>query len=890
MIKKVLLALGKGIGLSVVFICSIMAQTTSTPPTPHLDHHHPATYIIENIEFVGAKTLEPEALLAISNLKIGDFVQIPGSAITHAIQKLWQQKIIKDISVYASHIKGNHITLTFHIEESPRLSTYTFTGVKKREEKKLIEKLSLVRGRIVTPKLIKSVKDILRKHFLNEGYKDIQIDIKSLPDPKDADYSQLEIHIQKGEKLIVNKILVRGNYNISSDLLKAHLQHIQEKPKFTLLKDILYKVCTLQPIRSQGFLWHQPNLEEAIIYLKKHCIIHSTKFIKQKYIQDKQRLIQYYHSQGYRDATIIKDAVYKVREGLLNIALDIQEGEKYYIRNIKWVGNYIHNTDKLNKILAIRPGSVYMPALLQERLVFNPMGKDIGSLYMNDGYLFFHVEPVEVAIEGNKVDLELRVQEGPQATINNVNIRGNIYTHENVIRRELKTLPGDKFNKSKVFRSQRELAMLNVFDPNKIGILPIPNPANNTVDLLYNVKEAPRFDLKAGVGLASGSKLNFNIDVGTNNFSLANALRGKLPLGDVQSLHVKADFHGKNQQDFTLQFIEPWLMGQKPTALSFSITKSFQQQGGYRSSEQQFRSFEQKGKNNSHSFHSSLGSFGIRASLGKRLSWPDDYCTLKIGAGYRYYNYYRYDVLDNKTQHSGTTQEWLGEITLERNSINQPNYPTEGSLISLQVKLTPPYSLFSQQYSNKAGMLDDLKEKLKFKEYHQTMLDIGYFYNLFGDWVLNLFANGGALGSYSSNSTIGLFERFVMGGRGVSDFSLLGKELVSLRGYPEAYIMPKDKVTTYCKGGVLFNKVGIELRHPIIKSSMCFIYGLAFAEAGNTWARYEDWKILDLKKSAGIGVRFYSPIGLIGLDWGYGFDKSGTEKLEVHWSFGAGAR
>jgi outer membrane protein insertion porin family len=874
MIKKMLLALGRGIGLAVVFTCSIMAQTTNTPSLLELNYRRPATYVIEDIEFIGVKTLEPEALLAISNLSIGDVVQIPGPAITHAIEKLWQQKIVKDISIYASRIVGNHVTLTFHIIESPRLSTYTFTGISKREEKKLDEKLSLVRGRIVTPKLIKNVKETLEKHFLNEGYRDIQVNIKTLPDPTDIDYNQLEIRIQKGEKLIINKILITGNYNIGSDILKAHLQHFQEKPRFTLVKDILYKICTLQPFRKGGVLWQQPNLEQAMVYIKKNWIPYSTKFIQHKYVNDKKRLIAYYRNQGYRDATIIRDRVYKVREGLLNIALDIQEGEKYYLRNIKWVGNYIYDTATLNKALGIRPGSVYSSNLLQERLVFNPTGKDISSLYMDDGYLFFHVEPIEAAVEGNKVDLELRVYEGTQATINNVDIKGNIYTHEHVIRRELKTLPGDRFSKSKLLRSQRELAMLNVFDPNKIGIIPFPNPANNTADLLYQVKEAPRFDAKVSGGLSSGSVINLTFDVGTNNFSLSNLIRGKRPLGDVQSLHIKAQFNGKNQQDFTLQFIEPWLTGQRPTALSFAITKSFQQQEEHGSF-----SFQQQGE------HGSLGSFAIRSSLGKRIAWPDDYCTVKIGAGYRYYNYNNYDVLRNKRQLTGTTQELVGEITLERNSIDQPTYPTEGSSVSLQLKLTPPYSLFSQQPVSK----DDIREKIKRKEYHQTMLDVGCFYNLFGDWVLNLFANGGVLGSYSKNIAVGPFERFYMGGTRPADFSLLGKELISLRGYSEDSINPKDRMSGY-EGGILFNKIGMELRHPIVKSSMCFIYALAFAEAGNTWARYEDWKILDLNKSAGVGIRFHLPVGLLGLDWGYGFDRRDTQKVEFHFSMGGNIR
>ncbi|OJW66635.1 MAG: hypothetical protein BGO68_01650 [Candidatus Amoebophilus sp. 36-38] len=877
MIRKILFALSSGLSLAVLFTWNTLAQTT-TSSSLELNYLKPGSYILEDIQITGNKSLESEALLAISSLSVGDTIQIPGPSITNALEKLWNQKIIKNVSIYASQVVGDRMTLSLHVVESSRLSTYFFTGITKREEKKFSEELNLIRGKIVTPKLIKSVKDMLKKGFVEKGYRNVEVDVTSVPDPLDNDYNQLNIHVHKGEKFIINKILIKGNNHISSPLLKAQLEHFQEKPRFTLVRDVLYKIGTLQPIRKGGILWNMPDLEQTIVYLKTHCIPFSSKFIEQKYQADKKRLLQYYQNQGYRDAAIVQDTVYKVRDGLLNIALNIEEGTKYYIRNIHWVGNYIHDTSTLNKILHIRRGDVYNATLLQQRLKFNPIGSDISSLYMDDGYLFFSVEPVEVAIEDDQVDLELRVHEGTQATIQAIDIRGNTYTHENIIRRELKTLPGDKFSRAKLIRSQRELAMLNVFDPNKIDIIPLPNPTNNTVDLIYKVKEAPNFNAKVGATWGSGAKFGFYLDLGTNNFSLNNILHGKVPIGDLQSLHIKAQFWGKYHQDFSLQFVEPWLTGQKPTALSLTISKSFQQYGESSSSSNS----DQKQKVHT----GSLGSFEIKTGLGKRLAWPDDYFSLRTGIGYKLYNYRNYNVLGNDTKLTGLTHDLNLEFMLERNSLDQPNYPMKGSLVSLQVKLTPPYSLFSKQHTKKAN----IQEKIKITEYHQTMLDIGLFYNLFGDWVLNLFGNVGALGSYLPKHGVGPFGRFSMGGKGLSDFSLLGKELISLRGYPEEYILPVDKISGY-EGGVLFNKVGLELRHPIIKSTMLFIYGLVFAEAGNTWAHYSDWKLTDIKKSTGLGLRFYLPlIGSIGLDWGHGFDKTGADKLEVHWSIGASSR
>jgi outer membrane protein insertion porin family len=850
-----------------------LAKNKAASPVIELNYLRPRTYLLEDIQVVGTQSLEPEVLIAMSGLSVGDIIQIPGPLVTSAIEKLWQQKLIKDVAVYVTRVLGNRVSLAIHIVESPRLSSYTLEGITKREKKQLNDKINLVRGKIITLKLIQSLKKNIKKHFLDLGYRDISVEIITLPDPLDAAYRQLQIKINKGQKTIIDRIVLKGNHHIDGDMLRSQLQ-LQEKPRFTLVKDVLYKICTLQPIRKGGILWNLPSFEQTMAYLKSHVIFSSSKFTQAKYAADKKRLIQYYQSQGYRDAAIVKEAVVGRKKERLHILFQIEEGEKYYIRDIKWVGNYLHTSKELYHALGIKPGSVYSSSLLQERLYYNPHGKDVSSIYMDDGYLFFHVEPVEVGVKGNQVDLELRVHEGTQATVNQAIIRGNHYTHEEVIRRELRVLPGEKFSRAKLFRSQRELAMLNIFDPNKIQVVPLPNAANNTVDVLFKVKESPRFDARISASLATQSHITVSADVGTNNFSLANALRWKIPVGDAQTVQLKAEFIGKHRQEFTLKFVEPWLTGKAPTAFDFSISKSFHQHANEKQSKNS-KKMQKQGY---------IGSFGIRGGLGKRLTWPDDYFTLRTGLKYQLYNYDKYDVVGNDRLRSGSSHEVCLDVVLERNTLDQHTYPTSGSLVTLQSKMTPPYSWFSQQSTKDMSIV----HKLKKKEYIQGILDFGYFYRVWGDWVINLFAHGGAVGTYSPKWGVGPFERFTMGGKGLVDFSLVGRELISLRGYPEEFIIPKDKQGY--EGGVLFDKVGIELRHPIIKSSMFFVYGLLFAEAGNTWAQYKDWKFLDVKRSAGLGLRLYSPVGVIGIDLGHGFDREMKEVFQLHWSFGAGIR
>lgn len=856
-------------------------NTQAIAPIINIDYLQPKTYWIQEIQVIGAKSIEADLLIAMSGLQVGQVIQIPSTSIRDAIERLWKQKLLSNVSIYVTNVIDYGLTLAIHIEESALLSRYTIEGITKREKKNIKEEINLREGKIITPQLLKQVKAAIKKYFLDKGYRDVSIQITQTPDPADPAYEELQIHIHKGEKAIINKIIIIGNEHLDSDLLKSQWQ-LQEKPRFTLVKDVLYKICTLHPIRKNGILRQNqwPNLDEAMRYFKKHVIFTSSQFTKAKYKADKNQIITAYQNQGYRDATIVQEKVYSPHKGLLNIALRIKEGKQYYIRKISWVGNQIYTTQELNKVLNIKSGSIYSTSLLRERLYFSPDGEDISSLYMDNGYLFFNIEPREIALEGNQVDLELVIQEGTQATINHIAIVGNRYTNEAVIRRELKVLPGDKFSRKKIIRSQRELAMLNIFDPNKMDIIPVPNMDNDTVDIIWKVKEALRFDAKLGAQLGGGAAVTISADIGTNNFSLANALRGKIPLGDVQSMNLKAAFTGLNRQELSLKFTEPWLYGKKPTALDVSIAKVFHQQPDKESSKSN-KSAKHKKENRSY-----IGSFSVHTGLGKRLTWPDDYCSIKGGFKYQFYNYKHHDILNNNKKYTNVMHDVCLDLVLERNTLNQPIYPTEGSVISLQSKFSFPHSLFDNNTNTKKTLISQLRKK----EYIQPIVDFNYYYNVVGDWVINIFSNAGFLTNYAPHKGIGPFERFVLGGREMMDFSILGKELISLRGYSPESITPKEKNGNGYEGGVIFDKIGAELRHPIIKSSMFFVYALCFFEAGNTWAYYKDWKLWDLKKSAGIGLRLYLPIGLIGIDWGYGFDSEMLEKLEIHWSVGGSLR
>ncbi|XWN35458.1 MAG: POTRA domain-containing protein [Roseivirga sp.] len=836
-----------------------------TPKSQSLDLNYavPASYLIEDIQVTGIQSLDQEIILTIAGIQAGDTVQIPGPALQDAIQRIWKQKLVKEVALYATKVAEQRIVLTIDITECPRLSAYSFEGIKRKEQEKLLEKTTLVKGKIVTDELIQETQQAIQDYWTEEGYLNATVTVTSVPDPEHAHQVHLKVGINKGERLIINEVHFEGNHSISSEVLRSQMQHTREKARFTLVKDALKRIMTLKPIRKGGILWRSPDFEETNNYLQEHVILFSSKFNPDKFEEDKKSLISYYQSRGFRDATLLEDTVYQPDKGLLNVKIKIQEGKQYCIGNIRWVGNHRYDEDTLNSTLGLQKGDLYNLTLLQQRLLNNPEGPDVASLYADDGHLFFHAEAVEVGLEEDRVDLEIRLQEGPQARIKEVLIECNTITHDYVIRRELRTLPGEKYSRTKVQRSYRELALLNIFAP-AIDITPIPNPEDGTVDLKYKVKESPKFEVKASLGFGGGKQDAIGaITLNVNNFaagSLGKIFKGRLPIGAGQTFVLKAESNWGAYKNFLLQFSEPWLGGKRPQELYLSTNLSHED---------------------------NRYSVGGRVGLGTRLIGLDDYMTLRYGLAYYGHTYTHYDLIGNgKKFPKGTLRELTANISLERNSIDSPIYPREGSKVGLHVTLTPPWSSLSSQDSSKMVGAD----RYPWKEYHQWMLDGSYFFSIVGDLVLNVRGHTGFLGSFSSQKPIGPFQRFYMGGKGLADRALRGKEQISLRGYDDESIVPKSKTTGY-KGGVIFNKFVLELRYPILSSQMASIYALGFAEAGNTWAHYEDWNLKTLKHSAGVGLRAFLPlIGSLGFDWGYGFDedlKSGQSKeIKFHWSAG----
>lgn len=845
--------------ISYLLPTAVLAQqhTTAIQSPIELNYEAPGSYLIEDIQVEGAHSLDKKAILSLAGLKVNNIVELPGAAISKAIHRLWKQDLIKEVDIYASQVKDHRVVLTISITESARLSSYSFEGINKKEQEELLTQLNLVKGKVVNDELIKRTKRAIKKYWTEKGYLNIAVAIASIPDSPKDEHVGLHIKISKGKQFKVNTIDFEGNQHISSDILKIQPKYTRGKPRFTLVKDVLKQVLTLQPIKKGGILWRSLSLEEIHNYCQKHVIISSAKFDPIKFKEDKKRIIDYYQSKGFRDAVIVKETISKQEDGLLSIKIEIDEGERYQIGSIQWVGNYRYDDDTLNEVIGIKKGDIYNRLLLQQKLDANPHEQNVAALYRNHGHLFFRAELVEVGLAGNKVALEIRVHEGPEASINKILIEGNEHTRENVIRRELRTLPGDKFSMANLVRSYRELAMLNIFDP-AIGIEPMPN-TDGTVDIKYSVKERLNLKIELSGKLAREDGFVGGLTLATNNFSLGNLLAGRLPIGDRQTLSIKAERNGKQYRNLGFQFVEPWLGGTKPRQLYLGLNKSSKE---------------------------GTGSTGGRLGLGTRLSWPDDYTVFRSSIAYYRHYYKDYDLLGNDKKVTGVLNDLSTTISLERDSTDSPIYPKQGSKLELTAKLTPPLSWLSNNTAK--------TEAYRWKEYHQWIVDGSYFLHLVHDLVLHARGQFGVLGGFSSQKSVGPFERFYLGGVN-SSHSLRGKESVSLRGYQDEYFPLTSKRHGY-KGGVIYDKFALELRYPIVSSHFASIYTLAFLEAGNTWTDYKNYNLFDLKKSAGLGLRLYLPfiVGTtIGFDWGYGFDKKledkSNDKLEFHFSLGAGS-
>lgn len=831
-----------------------------------LNYANPATYTIGGIEVTGLNVLDKNAMVSLTGLKIGDKIKIPGDAITGAIRNLWKHGLVGDVTIQVDRIEGENVFLSLVLAERPRLTGFYFTGITKGQESGLKEDLKLIRGKIVNDAMVRNTELAVRKYFVKKGFLNSTVKISQELDTLNRDGIRLKVAVSPNSKVKINKISFDGNDHLDDAKLKKKMKGTKERPRFILHRTIISAIFNSKPKEFLTTSYQVSNKEfkEFLNDNVKLNLFTTSKFIQADYEDDKKKVIEFFNSKGYRDAEIVSDTIYAHNRTTINVDFKIHEGPKYYFRNIIWKGNYVYTDQQLNQVLAISKGDVYNKDLIDKKLQFNPKGMDISGLYMDDGYLFFRINPIEVAVAGDSIDVEMRIFEGDQATIDEVTIAGNDRTSDHVIRRELSTIPGQKFRRSDIIRTQQKLGQLGYFAADKISQNLVPNPANGTVDIEWTVEEQSNDQVELSGGWGGYYGFVGTLGLTFNNFSARNITHfdkwRPLPVGDGQRLSLRAQANGRSFQSYSISFTEPWLGGRKPQSLSVSYVHSISR------------------SSNSYSFtdfSSALKAHNVSVGLGRLLEWPDNYFTLTNSLGFGVFQ------LDNINYGLGclTCSSYAITLntTLSRNSIDNPMYPSEGSSITLSLTLTPPYS----QFNNLNYETASAKEKNTWQEYYKTMFDAKYYIPIIGKkLVLEAKAHFGFINSYSKRSGIGPFERFVLGGDGLAggfNSFVLGKEIIGLRGYENNSVTPPDYQSgnsTSQLGGVVYDKLGLELRYPITTGNAATIYGFAFTEAGNNWDNYEDFNPFKTYKSAGFGARIFMPaFGLIGLNWAYGFDR-----------------
>lgn len=812
-----------------VFSQQVISDTLAFDPA------NPVEYEIGGVTIPEAGSLDRSVLLSISGLVTGDKIKIPGSAISGAIKNLWKEGFFEDVKIVAAKVIGNVIFLEIHVKERPRLSKFTFKGLKKGEIEDLKEKLNLNRGKVVTENLVVTTKNTTLEHLLDKGYMNATVVVAQEKDTTLVNSVILYINANKGPKVRIREVDFYGNANLKSGKLRRAMKETRRK--------------------------------------RWHAIFNTHTLLESEYEKDKVKVIEKYLSKGYRDAKIAKDSVYKIEDRFIGINMFVNEGKKYYFRKITWVGNSKYGSRELDKTLGIKRGDVFNQALLDSRLMGNPNGTDISSLYMDDGYLFFQVTPAEVMVEGDSIDIEIRIYEGKQATINKVTVKGNIKTNDHVIMREIRTRPGQLFRRSDVIRTQRELSVLGYFDTEKLGVNPVPHPENGTVDIEYVVEEKSSDQLELSGGFGQNRVVG-SLGVSFNNFSAKNFFKKgawqPLPAGDGQRLSVRAQSNGAYYQSLNMSFTEPWLGGKKPN--SFSITP--------------FYNRITNGQTKNDALFGKLGIYGISVGLGKRRRWPDDFFIQQVELNYQYY------ALDNYRRvfsfADGFSNDLNMKYILSRSSADDNIFPKSGSQNSASIQFTPPWS-GKKNYTDTA---DPVKYNLL--EYYKIKFTSAWYTTLVkGSHPLVLYTKlgYGFLGLY--NKTIGLtpFQRFHLGGSGLTGYNPLdGREIIAMRGYDDGEVFDYSRPQNNPGAASIVKYTG-ELRFPISLNPSASIYALAFAEAGNSWGKIKDFKPFDIKRSAGVGLRFFLPMfGMLGFDYGWRFDdvpfRPGMQKSQFHFTIG----
>ena len=820
----------------LLFICILgftqenQAQVTLNTSLETISYANPRQYVLGGITISGTKHLDHNTLIQISGLNIGKTIVVPGDDITRAVEKLWEQGLFSDVQITATKIQGNSIFINFFLEERPRLSKFKFLGIKKSDIDALREKIKLVRGKIITESLVSNTKNIISDYYVEKGFLNVEINIKQEEDPQTKKHVLLVINIQKNEKVKISEITFVGNTIFNEKKLKRFLKETKEKKFYRIFK--------------------------------------ASKYLEEAYKTDKNNIIDKYNEKGFRDAKIIADSIWLNEEGHISVKLNISEGSPYYFGNITWVGNSKYSNSELDNLLGIEKGDIYDNTVLQTRLLGSADSRDVHSKYLDNGYLFSQVNPVETEVRSDTIDLEIRIYEGQQARINKVNVMGNTKTNDHVIMREIRTKPGDLFNRSLIMRSQRELATLNYFDAEKLDIDVSPDPKNGTVDLVYIVEEksTDQIELQGGYGanrIIGTFRLSFNNFSARKMFAKGKGNWTPLPSGDGQRLSLAASSNGLYYQSANISFTEPWLGGKKPNALTIGSWHSVQ-----RSPTSTDMPIDSMPK---------MKITGITIGLGKRLQWPDDFFILHQNITLKKYN------LDEWTNFSslgsGTAYNYSYNFSLGRNSVDQPTFPRRGSNMKLSVQLTPPYSLFDgiEDYSN----IPDI-EKFRWVEYHKWNIGANWFSSLADKLVLKTNLEYGLIGMYNRDIGLSPFERYYLGGDGLSGYALDDREVIALRGYSNGSLSPDQ-------GATLYNKYTMELRYALSLNPQSPIYALAFLEAGNSWDAFKEFDPFNVKRSAGVGIRITIPMmGMMGVDWGYGFDdipgSTDANKGQFHFS------
>jgi outer membrane protein insertion porin family len=842
----------------------------------------PKEYTIAGITVGGSKAFDQNLLISISGLAVGDKVLIPGTDVfSKAILKLWKQSLISKIEISFTKLVERNLYVHFEITERPRLAEFKFIGVKTGERDDLETKVALVKERVVTENMKLSAVEAIKKFYYEKGYRNVNIEMKEEVMPSLNNAISLTFIVDKGNKVKINSVNFSGNETVAEQKLKKQMKGTKEMPRFTLYPisvanpygDSAKKLTFKEYINDAGFLSLSKTKEILDPYVRLK--LSSGKFSDKKYLEDKEQVLDYYNSQGYRDVVIVGDtAIYDVKNNL-NIFLKVNEGRKYYFGDIAWRGNTKYNDSILNVLLGIKKGDVYNLELLNKRLgkQLSAEGGDIQSLYMDDGYLFYRIDPVETAVYNDTIDFEVRMTEGPQATYGVITISGNDKTKDYVIRRELRTIPGEKFSRQDIIRTQRELGQLGFINAEKINPNVVPNADNGTVDINWEIEEKSADQLELSAGFGGGIGLTGTLGITFNNFSIKNITKKStwdpLPSGDGQKLSARVQSNGKAFRSYNFSFTEPWLGGKKRNSFTIGYSNT-----RYSNAYNQFTG--QYCKSCGDTSYVKTSSFSV--SLGKQLKWPDDYFNLIYALNIQQYKLKNYPNIFAGLS-DGTSTNVSLKIALVRNSAGpNPIFPTSGSNFLLSGQFTLPYSAL--------GISTGSTNPYKLPEFHKWRFN-GEWYVPIGrargaehnkQFILKMAAKYGFIGRYSKALDISPFERFQVGDAGLSNnFALLGYDIIAHRGYP-VYSTSDPKINpdggTPSQYFTIFNKYTMELRYPFSTSASSTIYGLAFFEAANGWYNFKEYNPFKLRRSAGVGMRFFLPMfGLLGFDYGIGFDR-----------------